>query len=145
MQRSEFESRKRELEERLEEDLELVRAGHRARLRALEALFYAAQGETAGDTPAQRPPAPARKKVVEPRPNVLRELDDVWDKVPAEFDKRDIYRTLGYQPHRATLARVISQLLRDGEIVIVTYSEGRNLTRYRKVGKGDTNVKGSPG
>jgi hypothetical protein len=145
MQRSEFESRKRELEERLEEDLELVRAGHRARLRALEALFSATQDETSGKEPDQRPSAPARIKVVEPKRDVLWELDDVWDKVPAEFDKRDLYRVLGYQPHRATLARVISRLLEGGEIAIVQYSEGRNLTRYRKVGKGDTNVKRSPG
>lgn len=136
MQRSEFESRKREIEERLEEDLELVRASYRARLRALETLFSAAQDKTPGEEPRQQPPASARIKAVEPQRDVLGELDGLWDKVPAEFDKRDLYRILGYQPHRATLGRVISQLLQGGEIIIVKHSDGRHLTKYRKVEKG---------
>ncbi|PYQ54697.1 MAG: hypothetical protein DMF53_29110 [Acidobacteria bacterium] len=46
MNSEEYERRKRLLDEQLRADLELIRAGHEARLRALDALRDGSRGET---------------------------------------------------------------------------------------------------
>ena len=124
------------LEEQLESDLELVRAAHRTKLRALEVLRSAATGEEPSLPSNQSPreaPVPAGSPVRKPPGHLAEALEDAWDQIPAEFDKRDLYRILGYQPARATLDRAISELLLSKKLVIHESSEGRRLTRYRKV------------
>jgi hypothetical protein len=69
---------------------------------------------------------------VSQRGDVLRDVTAVLDRLPAVFDKQDIVRALGYSPPRATLYRAISQLKEDQKIATVEYSDGRNLTKYRK-------------
>ena len=137
MRQDDFERRRRMLEEQLEKDLALVREAHAAKLRALEALRSAAAGEEPSLPSSQTPRGtrvPAASSVARKHPRHLVEaLEDAWDQIPAEFDKRDLYRVLGYQPARATMDRAISELLRSKKLVIYQHSDGRHLTRYRKV------------
>lgn len=162
MRHSEFERRRRAIERQLEEDLELVRAGYRAKLRALEMLWLASPGEdgTGAETVpsvggdhrtaeevsqessetlnASETPGPSETlnetlaSPVPQRGDVLRDIEAVLDRLPAVFDKQDIVRALGYSPPRATLYRVISQLKENKKIATQEYSDGRNRTKYRK-------------
>lgn len=161
MRHGEFERRRRALERQLEEDLELVRAGYRAKLRALEMLWLASPGEDeAGAEPAPsvggdhriveeapqepgetaaasetplRSETPAAPSPVLHRGDVLRGVRAALHRLPEEFDKQDIVRALGYNPPRATLYCAICQLKLDGKIATQEYSDGRNLTKYRKL------------
>lgn len=67
---------------------------------------------------------------------MVEKLAEAWDQLPAEFDKHDLYRVLGYQPPRATVDRAISELLRSKKIVVQWTSGGRHPSKYRKVGDG---------
>lgn len=132
MREDDFERRRRALEEQLEKDLELVREAHRVKLRALDDLRAAATGE-----PPKAKPVPIASEKPKRPPRYLAEaLEDVWDQLPAEFDKEDLYRLLGHQPPRATLDRAITELLQRKKIVVRQTSVGWHRTRYQKVGGG---------
>lgn len=153
MRYHEYEERKRALEEQLHADLELVRAGHQARVRALEALWLASPLEeelpAAGETAAVPPPpanetrssgtqAPSETQAPPPvrvfeRGEVLEEVEEALARLPEVFAKPDLVRALGYAPPRATLHRAVQQLLSDRKIVIESFSMGRQPTVYRKV------------
>lgn len=49
------------------------------------------------------------------------------------FDRRDVIRVLGYEPPRATLFRVLEQLVVDKWIAVAWHSAGRSSTRYAKL------------
>ncbi len=153
MRYSEYEERKRALEEQLHADLELVRAGHQARVRALEALWLASPVEEeppAADETAAVPPPPASEtrnsgtqaqsetqapppvRVFE-RGEVLEEVEEALSRLPEVFAKPDLVRVLGYAPPRATLHRAVQQLLSDRKIAVESFSMGRQPTVYRKV------------
>ncbi len=150
----EYEQRRRALEAQLRADLELVRAGYEAKLRALEALRREAAAETGtavpsfgGDDPRQeaapkkgppaaaRPPAPPPPPVRRPNYEAMEGLADALPGLPAVFDKRDLVRALGYTPSRATLMRAIDKLLMDQKIRIVQHSLGGRMTQYERVEK----------
>lgn len=155
MQPEEYERRRRVLEAQLQADLELVQAGHEAKLRALEALRHAAASETITPVPsvggdprqvvapktsparlASPPPAPAPPPPPPPRRpdnDALFSLQDVLPGLPAVFDRNDVIRALGYTPSRTTLGRAISRLLVEEKIRIAQYSEGGKRTKYKKV------------
>jgi DNA-binding IclR family transcriptional regulator len=46
-----------------------------------------------------------------------------------------VIRALGYEPPRATLFRVLNQLVSEGWLSIAEYSLGRSSTRYSKRSK----------
>lgn len=141
MSPEEYERRRRALEAQLQADLELVQAGHAARLRALEALRReAVETGTAGPghEADRRPPAAVRTP--DPPPTVRRRdneaLDDLQDLLPGLpvfFDKRDLVRALGYTPSRATFLRAIDKLREENKIRIAQHSQGGRLTRYEKL------------
>jgi hypothetical protein len=158
MRHSEYERRRRALEEQLHADLELIRAGYQAKLRSLEMLWLAspepgaaadapraapssetladsetpAEDETLADggTPAP-PPVPARSPSVR-RGRLLEDVEKVLPDLPGVFARADVIRVLGFDPPRATLHRVFSQLLMDQRIAVAEYSDGYAPTRYRK-------------
>jgi hypothetical protein len=55
MRHSEYERRRSTLEQQLQEDLELIRAGYRAKLRALEMLWLAPSSAAEGELAAEKP------------------------------------------------------------------------------------------
>jgi len=154
MRRSEYEMRKSALEAELKADIELLRAASLAKLRALERLWLAA----AEDLPAELPPAvresprpsetpgsetvsvsetlhpdpPASPPVLR-RGQVMDDLMGGFHALPEEFEKRDVFRLLGYEPPRATMYRVLSDLIGEKWVEITLYSEGHRPTRYRKL------------
>ena len=62
------------------------------------------------------------------------EIEALLRGLPELFDKDDVIRTLGWEPHRATLHRALNQLRIEKKIAVETAGEGRRPTRYRKVG-----------
>lgn len=139
MNSEEYERRKRLLDERLRADLELIRAGHAARLRALDALRDGSRGETlataetqTGETQDAPPAVPAAR-----RSSVLHDILDAFPRLPEVFDKADVVRVLGYVPHRATLNRAWERLRSEGKIAMDHPHDGRRPTRYRKLPQGE--------
>jgi hypothetical protein len=152
LQLKEYERRRRSLEEQLHEDLELIRAAHQARLRALENLWLASNGEDLPDAsnvtlasaetgirqdlPASVPPSePAELRKMH-RGDALEDILKAFPNLPEVFDKSDAVRLIGYEPSRPALHRVWSRLQQQKKIVIETYSDGRRPQRFRKVGGG---------
>jgi hypothetical protein len=132
------------------EDVELLRAGYQAKLRALEMLWLVPSGEA---LPEERPvlgvneslrlsetlsvdetlpetPAPAAARR---RGQVLEDVLACFAGLPEIFDQRDVVRALGYTVSRATLFRVFGELLREERIVMEEPGSGPNPTRYRKL------------
>jgi predicted nucleic-acid-binding protein len=54
--------------------------------------------------------------------------------LPEVFTQQDLCQTLGYQPDRAVLYRVLRTLLRDETLLVESYGFRRKPTRYRKAG-----------
>ena len=140
MRDNEYERRRRDLEEQLQADLALIRAGHQAKLRTLETLRLADPEEAPPDAAnvtlasAEAPsdsPVPSRERH---RGDALADILEVFPNLPEIFDKSDAIRLIGYEPSRPALHRVWSRLQQDKKIVIETYSDGRRPQRFRKVG-----------
>jgi hypothetical protein len=155
MRHDEYERRRRALEAQFREDVELLRAGYQAKLRALEMIWMASPEEAlpaeapvlgssetlrlsetlpvSETAPPHRPPpepapAPARR-----RGQVAADVEAILPELPEEFEKQDVLRALGYEPPRATLYRVLEQLVLDGRTVTSHFSTGHTPTRYRKL------------
>lgn len=157
MRHEEYERRRRALEAQLREDVELLRAGYQAKLRALEMLWLAPPGaalpqavavsetlqlsETLASSETLPETTPPRSETVTPpeppkeirRGQVRDEIEAAFAELPEEFDRRDVIRVLGYEPPRATLFRVLEQLVVDKWISVAWYSNGRSATRYAKL------------
>lgn len=153
MRSREYEQRRRAIEEQLQADLELIRAGYQAKLRALEMMWlHSAEGggeaprneapagaETPGET-VPRETVPRETRADEPagvsrRRDVLGDVEAVLPDLPELFEKRDLVQALGYEPSRSTLFRVLDTLRVNGKIEIVRYSTGGTRTQYQKLAK----------
>lgn len=146
MRSSEYEQRRRAIEEQLQADLELIRAGSQAKLRALE-MMWLHSAESDGETPRNEAPAgvetpgetvPRERRAdeqaaVSPRRDVLSDAEAVLPGLPELFEKRDLVQALGYEPSRSTLFRALDALRVKGKIEIVLYSTGGTRTQYRKL------------
>jgi hypothetical protein len=157
MRHGEYERRRRALETQLQEDMELLRAGYQAKLRALEMLWLVSP-EGALPAEVERPalkasetlrlsetlPASETLSASEtlpepPDPGPLRRgqvLEDLWEhleELPEVFDQKDVVRALGYPVPRATLYRALGELLSGNRIVMEEAASGPIPTRYRKL------------
>lgn len=160
MKWSEYEQRRRAMERQLEADIELLRAAHEARIRALERLWLdlsekdqpspaggpeasgageeaAAESGSPTGTPADVPigtptgtQGPA--EVRKGYGEVSLDIEAVFDSLPEVFDRPELVRALGYQPVRTTFYRAIDALVAEGQITVESPSAGRHRTRYRK-------------
>jgi len=152
MDSQEYQQRRQALEEQLQSDLNLIRAGHEAKVRALEMIWLTSDrqsgtpvetveavpdetvasetvpAEVAPETVAAKEPAVASSD----QRDTLSDLLDALPALPEEFDKSDISRALGYTPSRATLYRVLTKLKKEEKIATVQASQGRKKTRYRR-------------
>ena len=129
MRRSDYEQRRRALEETYEADLALIRSAHEARLRSLEALWLSDPEEDPVETPAPAPPV-APPRIV--RPPLAQALEDALPGLPDVFDKNDVIRALGWAPDRAFLFRALDDLIHQRRIVVERFGAGRVATTYRK-------------
>jgi hypothetical protein len=150
MRDDEYRKLRRALEEQLETDLELIRAGYRAKLHALDMLSgrpsmpeertQPAAPETQPKPETQKPAAPGGEAVTqtviyETRliNSVQEEVEKALPRLPDVFDKLDIVRIFGWEPHRATLHRTLQTLQTEKKIAVESQSRGRLPTRYRKL------------
>ena len=129
MRRSEYEQRRRALEEIHEADLELIRSAHEARLRSLEALWLSDPEEDPAETPPPAPPV-APPRIV--RPPLAQALDDALPALPEVFDRNDVVGALGWAPDRAALFRALEALVFQRRITVERFGSGRLTTTYRK-------------
>ncbi|HEV2853439.1 MAG TPA: hypothetical protein VHC97_11605 [Thermoanaerobaculia bacterium] len=154
MKSREYERRRRSIEEQLQADLELIRAGYQAKLRALETIWLSSAegdgeasaepsnetvlretvpGETVLSETVQSAPPASEAAFAVRRGDPRSSVDAVLQDLPEVFEKRDIFQALGYKIPRATLYRVLSDLQMDKKIAIAAYSQGGRRTQYRKV------------
>lgn len=135
MDESEYERRRRALEETYQADLALVQAAHAARLRSLEALRTSPaarpQEPSAAETPAVQPAAPPPPPAFQ-RPDLRTAVEEILPRLPAVFDKKDVAAALGWTPNRSSLQRVLTDMEEDGFLEFLETSGGRKPSRYRK-------------
>jgi hypothetical protein len=135
LNQAEYQRLRRQLDEELRAGIEMLQAGHRAKVEALDGLWLAGS-----DEPPEDPPAPAAPVPSEPPPSrERREAGELRDDVEAalasvgdEFEKGDIRRALGYTPNRTSLHRALWDLQGEGLIELLRPGRGRRSTRYRK-------------
>jgi len=136
LNRAEYQRLRRQLDEELRAGIEMLRAGHRAKVEALEALW----DEPSVEVPASRPaaPSPGEGPVRQPpegrrTPGEIRaEVEAAMARLGDGFERGDLCRAMGYEPHRSSLHRVIEEMLHDGALEIESVGAGRRATRYRK-------------
>ncbi|HKV12284.1 MAG TPA: hypothetical protein VJ725_29335 [Thermoanaerobaculia bacterium] len=157
MKWSEYEQRRRAMERQLEADIELLRAAHETRIRALDQLWLdlpekdqlsSADGPEAGGAGEEAAAEPADVPIGTQRetqgPQEIRkgygevslDIEAVFGSLPAVFDRPELVRALGYQPVRTTFYRAIDALVTEGRITVESPSVGRHRTRYRKAPQG---------
>jgi len=148
MTREQYEHRKRRLEEQLQAGIQLLESAYQAQIRALD-LVWMLQAEEAGtgaiqagaplSSPAAPPtPPPATQEVPSaPRQPRHRSPSEVNDDVlaalphlPETFTRGDVCKTLGYEPDRAILYRVLQDLVQKGRIYLETRGAGQRATIY---------------
>jgi uncharacterized membrane protein len=140
LDQTEYQRRRRQLDDELRAGIEMLQEGHRAKVEALDSLGLEAGEEAPASPPA--PPEAALPAPALPEPLPLRERreagelrDDVEAALAAigeEFEKRDLYRALGYTPKRTSLHRVLWDLQGEGLIELLEPGRGGRATRYRK-------------
>jgi hypothetical protein len=137
MTQSEYERRRRLLEEQLQAALDMVRSGYEIAFRALEELREErAAGERNGAKAAAGTTRPASAQPRHSRLPINQWQDDLESALPTlpeVFTKADLVRALGYQPARGTLLRIFDKLLLERRITVVKASDGGKPTTYRKV------------
>jgi UTP:GlnB (protein PII) uridylyltransferase len=140
---AEYQRLRRQLDEELRAGMEMLQAGHRAKVEALDARWQ----EESGPIPASRAPEPREEPATAMAvPPVERErlqagelLDDIdaaLERMGDEFLKSDLCRALGYEPHRSSLHRALRELEREGVLEVQRHGLGRRASRYRKTGRG---------
>ena len=137
MDSREYQQRRQMLEEQLQSDLNLIRAGYEAKLRALETVWLTSaqagglHDETVETVAGERVPEETVPASTLGQRDTLNGLLDALPALPEEFDKGDISPVLGYTPARATLYRALAKLEKEGKIATVQESLGRKKTLYR--------------
>jgi hypothetical protein len=141
MRSEEYERRRQAVQAQLQADLDLIRAGYEAKLRALESLWLSSpvgapaagpRSETApNETPSSETPAGAPARVSR-RGDVLRDVRAVLSQLPEVFERRDVIQAIGYKPPRATLYRALATLQEEEEITIVRPGDERIQTQYQR-------------
>jgi len=151
MTREEYERQKRRLEAQLEEGIELLRAGFRQQIRALELVWMTtaaedvvlssipvetrSQAAPAASVRTSTAPSPAKpsRRPRQPAGKLWDDVNAVFDSLPQVFDRNDLLKALGYEPERSSLYRVTRSLLRAGDISVYSGSAGKIPAKYEKI------------
>ena len=136
MDLAEYQRRRRQLDEELRAGIEMLQAGHRAKVVELDGLWTSAAAPAQPAAPAPPPASPAAPEEPVQRleaGELLADVELALTKVGEVFRKNDLCAALGYEPQRSTLHRVLAELQRDGVIQIEHPGSGRRATRYRKI------------
>lgn len=147
MKREEYEQRKRRLETQLQEGIDLLKAGFRDQLRALEMVWTttAEEEEIPPQAPAEAsrevPPAALVQTSAAPQPaessrprqkrgQLWKDIDAALDHLPQVFNRHHLVKALGYEPDRASLHRVMKGLVAQGVIRLKAPSVGKYPADY---------------
>jgi hypothetical protein len=140
MTHNEFEQHKRALDDQLRAAMDLLKDGHDARMRELEASWQASGTGAAAPEPSPEPVAPP--PVRQPAGALYDEVLSAFAELPEEFDKNDVLRVLGYSPNRVSLFRVLQTLYFEGRIEMKTQGAGRTTNVFRKKHDGADSTEG---
>jgi hypothetical protein len=147
MRQDEYEERRRALERLYQEDLELIRTAHDARLRALETLWRDSPEAAAPTDPVpsvggdpdreqrrDETPKPVEPGAVRnmPSADLKQAIQDVLPQLPEIFTRHDVEAALGFAPPRSSIVRILQDMWAKDELTIEESSEGRHRTKYRK-------------
>ena len=144
MDQAEYQRLRRQLDEELHVGIELLQAGHRVKVEALDARWREESEAAPASSPAAPEPVPEEPSVPTaaalPRERreageVLADVEAALERVGEEFLKSDLCQALGYEPQRSSLHRALWELQKEGVIEIESQGIGRRATRYRKVRK----------
>lgn len=143
MRHEEYLQHKRDLEERHRAGIELLEAAYQAEMQALETLRAASGARSQTARPqtavaAAPAPSPAGKPVViRHAPGELAEqVLAALPHLPETFDKNDLGQILTGTPNRASLYRVLQQLVDEGVLAQIEFGSGRRVSTYRKTATG---------
>lgn len=132
MTRSEYEARRRRLDEEMRAAIELVRSGHQAQVQALE-LLWRMSAEGAPEPAPPPPPEPEAHPRRRGAGALRAEVEEVLLQLPETFTKNDVEKLLKEPADRASLYRVLQELQKDGWIKAEDFGRGRNPARYRQL------------
>jgi hypothetical protein len=150
LNRAEYQRLRRQLDEELRIGMEMIQAGYRAKVEALDALWEEPLSE---EVPASEPelPAPLPPEPITPSPpepavpaaepksarrrdgEIQADLEAALEQVGDVFLASDLCRALGYKPPRTSLYRALATLQREGIVKLESPGEGRRASLYRKV------------
>jgi hypothetical protein len=158
LNRAEYQRLRRQIDEELRAGIDMLQAGYRAKVEALDALWVEPPSEKVPATepelsapPAPEPPAPSSPEPsVPPIPEpaappaesksarrrdgeIQADLEAALEQVADVFLASDLCRALGYEPPRTSLYRALATLQREGILKIESPGEGRRANLYRRV------------
>jgi hypothetical protein len=137
MTRSEYEAQRRRLDEEMRVAIEMVKAGHQAKIQVLE-LMLTMSGEGTPE-PVAVPPLPEPE--LRPRRrgigDLLHEVAEIVPRLPVLFTKDDVEKELAEPTDRASLYRALRDLEEDGWHTTETLGRGRKPAVYRRLVPGD--------
>ena len=96
------------------------------------ALPSASPAATAAPAAAAGPPSSPAKRKRSYAYEIQDAVEAALGQLGEAFDRNDLCRVLGFVPSRATLHRVMNELLEAGTITIEELGSGRRPMRYRK-------------
>ena len=144
MNQAEYQRIRRQLDEELRAGIEMLQAGHRAKVAALDDRWQELEPEPAGSPAAPEPRSEPGLSAASTAPvavpdererlgagELLADVEAALDAVGDEFLKSDLCRALGYEPHRSSLHRALRELQEDGVITIHHQGLGRRPSLYR--------------
>jgi hypothetical protein len=157
LNRTEYQRLRRQLDEELRAGIDMLQAGYRAKVEALDALW----GEPLSEVPASEsevdapaplePPDPTLPELPAPSPpepaapaaearsarrgnwEMEADIEAALEQLGDVFDKSDLCRALGYEPPRTSLYRALTALQREGILEIESPGSGQRGSVYRKV------------
>ena len=144
MNQAEYQRLRRQLDEELRAGMEMLQAGHRAKVEALDAqgredVEPSPAGRPVPPAPREEPPLPAAAPPADRERlqagELLDDIEAALERVGDEFLKSDLCRALGYEPHRSSLYRALWELEKEGVLEVQRQGLGRRASRYRKTGK----------
>lgn len=132
MTRSEYEARRRRLDEEMRVAIALVKAGHQAQLQALD-VFWRTSGEGASEPEAPSAPEPEAGPRRRGAGELRAEVEEILLQLPERFTKNDVEKRLKEPADRASLYRVFQELQKDGWLKAEDFGRGRNPAVYRQL------------
>ena len=133
MTRSEYEAQRRRLDEEMRVAIEMVKAGHQAKIQVLDLMLtMSAEGipEPVAAAPLPDPELRPRRRGIG---ELLEEVAEIIPRLPLLFTKDDVEKELAEPTDRASLYRALRELEEDGWHTTETLGRGRKPAVYRRL------------